>query len=598
LHSSLDATNLAGDDRAIGAPHIAWVAVLAWFGIVAQLLWLDWRQTAEMLGDTDDAMRLVQVRELLAGRSWFDLHEPRLQPPFGHDTHWSRLIDGGLAGLFILFHAFTDTAQAEHLMRVVWPLLWLIPAMGGALLLAWRLGGRPAAFVALLLLLFGLPAFTQFRPGRIDHHDVQITLAVLTLAAAIWSDRARWAAWTAGAMSGLALAIGLEGLAFIAIAGALMATRYVRDGHAAAALSRYGLALAMSTTFVFFVSIAPKLWLQTACDAMAVNWVAPALAGGLILAAAGRCSAAGWGLRAALLAVAAGLAIGLFIALEPRCLHGPLAMVDPELKPIWLAHVSEAQSLFAVMQKSPLSGYAFAAYPMAALIAAAMLARDKAVRRDSGFLFLLAALIVSSVMTLIAIRAASYALWFGIPFVAAAFPRIYERLGLKTLPAKALITLPFTPILLSVGVIALVDTVGGAAARNDEHEADALCFESTNSYQPLAHLAPGLVVADIDYGPFVLALTPHAVLAAPYHRMSYGILTSHRIFASPPEEARDLLRAAQAGYVMICGSRGPKNLSATDTERSFWAQLRDGRIPAWLEPIPVAGPLRVYRLKP
>jgi hypothetical protein len=114
----------------------------------------------------------------------------------------------------------------------------------------------------------------------------------------------------------------------------------------------------------------------------------------------------------------------------------------------------------------------------------------------------------------------------------------------------------------------------------------------------LAHLAPGLVAADIDYGPFVLALTPHAVLAAPYHRMSYGILTSHRIFASPPEEARDLLRAAQAGYVMICGSRGPKNLSATDTERSFWAQLRDGRIPAWLEPIPVAGPLRVYRLKP
>lgn len=597
MHSSLDATNLAGTDRAIGAPQFAGIAVLAWLGIVAQLVWLDWGQTADMLGDTDDAMRLVQVRELLAGRGWFDLHEPRLQPPLGHDTHWSRLIDGGLAGLFVLFHAFTDAAQAERLMRVIWPLLWLLPAMGGTLLLAWRLGGRPAAFVALLLLLFGLPAFTQFRPGRIDHHNVQITLAVLTLAAAIWSDRARWAAWAAGVMSGLALAIGAEGPAFIAIAGALMAARYVLDGGSAAALSRYGLGLALATTGLFFASIAPGLWLRTACDAMAVNWVVAAVAGGLILAAAGRCPTAGRGRRMALLAVAAGLAFGLFVVLEPRCLHGPLAMVDPALKPIWLLHVSEAQSLFAVMRKSPLSGYAFAAYPAAALIAAAVVARHKAARHDSGFLGLLVALIVSTVMTLIAIRAASYALWFGIPMVAAALAPVYEQLGLRSLPAKALVTLPFTPVLLSVGVIAFVETAGGADAHNHENDADAACFE-TKTYRPLAHLAPGLVAADVDYGPFVLALTPHAVLGAPYHRMSHGILTSHRIFASPPEEAHDILRAAQAAYVMICGSRGPKNLSAAEAERSLWTQLRDGRIPAWLEPIPDVAPLRVFRIRP
>jgi hypothetical protein len=405
LQGSLDATSIAG--RAIGAPPIAWVAALAWVGIVVQLLWLDWAQTADMLGDTDDAMRLVQVRELLAGRGWFDLHEPRLQPPFGHDTHWSRLIDGGLAGLFVLFHMVADAAEAERLMRAAWPLLWLVPAMAGALLLAWRLGGRPAAFVTLLLLLFGLPAFIQFRPGRIDHHDVQITLAVLTLAAAIWSDRARWAAWATGAMSGLALAIGLESLAFIGIAGALMATRYALDGRFASELSRYGLALAIATACAFFAGIAPRLWLQTACDAMAANWAVSAVAAGLILAVAGKYPPPGRGMRAAMLAVATGSALGLFVLLEPRCLHGPLAMVDPALKPIWLLHVSEAQSLFALMAKSPLSGYAFAAYPVAALVAAAVLARDKAVRRDTGFLFLVAALIVSTVMTMIAIRAAS-----------------------------------------------------------------------------------------------------------------------------------------------------------------------------------------------
>ena len=42
-----------------------------------------------------------------------------MQPPEGYDTHWSRLIDAGLAGLLFLFGLFTDGASAERLMRGV-----------------------------------------------------------------------------------------------------------------------------------------------------------------------------------------------------------------------------------------------------------------------------------------------------------------------------------------------------------------------------------------------------------------------------------------------------------------------------------------------
>ncbi len=42
---------------------------------------------------TDDAMRLVEVRDFMAGQSWFDLTQYRLDPPNGVVTHWSRLID-------------------------------------------------------------------------------------------------------------------------------------------------------------------------------------------------------------------------------------------------------------------------------------------------------------------------------------------------------------------------------------------------------------------------------------------------------------------------------------------------------------------------
>src|SRR4029077_15042732 len=134
------------------------------------------------LGDTDDAMRLVQLRDFLGGQSWFDLHQPRLGPPLGYDSHWSRLIDAGLAGLFFLFHQVVDAPLAERLMRVVWPVLWILPAIIGAAAIAWGIAGRAAAVVTLLLAVVGLPAFQQFLPGRIDHHNIQITLAVAIVA--------------------------------------------------------------------------------------------------------------------------------------------------------------------------------------------------------------------------------------------------------------------------------------------------------------------------------------------------------------------------------------------------------------------------------
>ncbi len=78
------------------------------------LLLQHWPQTAETLLGTDDAMRLNEMRSWLAGHGWFDLHEARLQPPAGYDSHWSRLIDAGLAGLFLLFELFGDPLSAER----------------------------------------------------------------------------------------------------------------------------------------------------------------------------------------------------------------------------------------------------------------------------------------------------------------------------------------------------------------------------------------------------------------------------------------------------------------------------------------------------
>lgn len=52
----------------------------AWLAATAQLIRMTWHDLPIKLFDTDDAMRLVEVRAFLAGQGWFDLHEARLAP--------------------------------------------------------------------------------------------------------------------------------------------------------------------------------------------------------------------------------------------------------------------------------------------------------------------------------------------------------------------------------------------------------------------------------------------------------------------------------------------------------------------------------------
>ena len=578
-------------------PNFALLVALAWCFVVVQLLLQSWDDTARTLRDTDDAMRLVQMRAWLAGQGWFDLHQARLQPPAGYDSHWSRLIDVGLAGLFLSLHSIADQALAERLMRAIWPLLWLLPTITGMVAIAWRLAGRQAALVALLLAMLGIPAYQQFTPGRIDHHNVQIALTMLTVAATVWSDRLRWAASAAGALSGLALAIGFESLPYIAVCAAAFTLRYVVDARAGDALRHYGLALAASAGVAFFVSVAPQNWTRPLCDAIAINIAAAVITGGLGLAAAARFVFARNLHRGVVVGAAAIFALAVFAAIEPRCLAGPFATVDQALWLIWLGDVREMQSLARVFRFTPLIGAAIAAFPIMALVSALVLTREPNLRRDFVFLTSVAAFALAAVAAIAAIRSFSYATWLGMPLVAAFSLRLFATLKLTSVPARVTAGLLLTPMVLSSGAITIAAAIGFDDDDSFGRPETEHCRE-TASYAALARLPAGLVVADVSFGPFLLALTPHSVLAAPYHRLSAGILTAHRGLAEPPERARDVLRQAGADYVMICGPRPPDGLAEPARSRSLWAQLQAGRVPDWLQHLPQnpGEAFRVYRI--
>ena len=107
--------------------------------------------TMPLIEDTDDAMRLVTVRDLLAGQGWFDNVQHRLNTPFGAEIHWSRLIDLPLAALLFLATQFVGAQYALTAAGTVWPLAGAVLGIIAAGVALGAVTGRYHYFVDVVL---------------------------------------------------------------------------------------------------------------------------------------------------------------------------------------------------------------------------------------------------------------------------------------------------------------------------------------------------------------------------------------------------------------------------------------------------------------
>jgi len=254
------------------------------------------------------------------------------------------------------------------------------------------------------------------------------------------------------------------------------------------------------------------------------------------------------------------------------------------------------QPIIAVLLQNPVSGAAVAIFPVVAVVAALLLLRDDALRRDFAYLAAAGAFVVAFATTLAAVKGYSYALWLGMPLVAVFALRLFRMLRLESLVPRFALSLLLTPTVLSVGAIGIAHAAGFSDRVTLEHPEHDACLDNA-SYSPLAHLPAGLVATDINYGPYVLALTPHAVVAAPYHRVVGGMPVADAILRGSPDEARRAAEADHVSYVAICGR--VTSTGVVPAVGSLWGELDAGRIPAWLEPIPggAEGHFRVFRVR-
>src|SRR4051794_34858161 len=324
--------------------HWKWAVVLVWLGLCAWFIsskWVDVRYFG--LGDTDDNMRIMQVRALLHGQGWFDLRQYRLNPPYGANIHWSRLVDLPIAGLILAFRPFLGGAGAERWAVAIAPLLPYLLLLFSLSLTARRLIHPGAYPFALLALFFAGSTNGMFMPERIDHHGWQLALLALGISAIADPKKVR-GGLTLGFSTALSLAIGLEMLIYLAVAAGVMVLFWVHDTDERERMRDYAVALGggIAIAFVLFASNDNR---QAVCDALSPVWLSDALLGSALLYILALLSPADWKRRLAL-ALVAGIIVAAFHALMwPHCLQR-LEGVSPEVERLWLSHVKEARPFY------------------------------------------------------------------------------------------------------------------------------------------------------------------------------------------------------------------------------------------------------------
>lgn len=584
--------------------------VVAFFSVVTVvvLLLINLPGATDYVGvDNDDAMRLVQVRDLLGGQSWFDLTQYRLGLDGRTLMHWSRLVDLPIAALILAFSQVLPAERAEAAALLVWPLFLIVPLFVAVAVGARRIGGLPAIPIALGLAALLALTSNRFLPGAIDHHNVQLVL-VAVIAAMLVDPRHKPASFAlAGLAAAVAIAIGAETSPFVATACLVVAVLWAWHGSGFAPAARaFALTVTIAISALFFATVPPRLYTMAACDSLSISYYGITAVGGLLLLVTVQlASNASRRTRFAVLMADGAAVLAAALILAPQCLQNPLNDLDPLLVTLWLDFVIEAQSILQQLRVEPASLGGFYAVGFFAIVVCLLrIVRDD--RREIHAI-LLALILVSWLIALIQLRGAVFANLLSILPLSLLIAELRrnvrddpENMGAGF--AFAVTTLLAVPsVWLLVGVFATEGTAGvtqrmkgsvGPATSSQDCEA-------ATALRQLGALPPTTVVAPSNTGSKILRFTAHRVLSAPYHRNQGGMLTELHIGLATPAEAAAFLRGAGATIIAYCGTDPQTETIRELKPDGFYAALERGEVPTYLEPLPrdPKSGLALYRMR-
>ncbi|MEM6585205.1 MAG: hypothetical protein AAF692_05575 [Pseudomonadota bacterium] len=563
----------------------------AWVIICALLVAINWSAMATLrFPDGDDTLRLVQVRDLLGGQSWFDVTQYRADAPNGGVLmHWSRLVDIPIALVILILTPLLGSANAELAALVAVPLITLGFAMVLAARIAWRLLGDEETNFTALIVALSVPVITQLAPLRIDHHGWQLVFILAALNGLMARSAIKGGLVIGGSLAAL-LAISVEGLPISVIFCAVLALRWLREPKERAWLVHTMQALAFISVALFLVTRGASD-LVAHCDAISLPHLGIFAWGALALGVLARLEPVPMAVRLVGMGATAAGALGFVLWAAPQCASGGgFAELDPLVHDYWYIHVMEGmpvwlQSLDVALQ--------YAVVPFIGLYAAVTLAgrsRDwlRGFWRDYA-LVLAGAILVS----LLVARAGAAACLIAAPPLAWQLNQWLRALRTMKSPlprmaglvAVACALMPTLPLTFANLLIPASQAAAGSSAAGQLKESNC---DIAASSDVLNALQPGEAFVPLHAGPQVLAFSHHSVIATSHHRGNTAMKAVIEMAMAPADEARAMMAARGTQYVFLCPNLIEPRNYAYAAPQGFMADLIEDRAPAWLAPVEAA----------
>lgn len=576
-----------------------WLVGALW--LECTIVWLVWHwgSFAHLeFRDPDDALRLVQVRNFLAGQSWFDVSLHDVNPPLGGPMHWSRLLDLPIAGIIVAMRPLVGERLAEIIACVSVPPLTLLAMCLSVYTALKQFLGAHRAVLVVALLVTSFPILTQMAPLRIDHHAWQVVASVGVLGGVLARD-ARTGGWIAGASMALWLHISGEALPYVAINGAVLGLRYaVRPQQEWPRFIRFVAVLAAGSALLLIGTHGWAASLETHCDSMSPPYLLPLFAVAALLSSGHRILGdATLTRRLAPLGLAAAAGAAVLAAMAPQCLSGPFQALDPLVYDYWYLAIAEGQPVW----RQDLSTAAIIILPallgLGGMIGAVLTETDADKR--FGWLSVLGMALGAFAVCLMVLRAMGVAhllmlignMWI----IGRLYPRIaamghmMARVGLT---ASLCILTPFGSAALSSVIISSVTNTP------NDMEKGTKATPLYAQVEALRALPPAVLFASLDVGPEILLRTGHQVISTGHHRNIVGMTEVIHAFTASPDKAKAIVLDTPAQYLVIFSDLNEIGRYKGKAPDGLAARLLRGQTPDWLVRIhvPGEGKTLIYRI--
>lgn len=585
----------AGQPKAECSSHLLFYAAVALF-VGGVVILLDLFDGNLLILDVDDRLRALQIGLLASGQvSWFDLSIPAVRLPEVYNSPWSRLVDLPYVAIGWILAPLFGEASALRIAFSVWPFVMMGAFSASVAVFVHRVidaaGWKPfrAGLVVCLVALIMGPAFLEFSPGRIDHHNWQLLAMVCLMVGLQRYD------WVGGLLIGLSsavsLLVGLECLPFIVVAYAALVIAWLsKVPRAEAVMGAAGGSIAAACAVLGLIFVGPVGLTTAACDTFSAPFAIAALGFGASLVAVGWYGQ-GLGVLRRLLALAAAAVpvLACIVLLYPDCLDGPYAMIDQTVKANWLDRIPQEHGLLFQLWNGSIN--LLSLLLLLSLIAAWAVPVVWARRHEEpGQVLALAVGIAALVAAGVQLRYARFSvslLPLFVPLIVASI--LGGRFqSLRRIRFVSLAMLVAGMVLATVALarkparVELIDIMADPCAQAD--------------LSALKEIAPGRVLAPHGLGlPLLEAGQGRLEVAAiPFHRAAPGLANAFSAFLSDDPVVRRSA-AQNFDYVAVCALPA----GVTFPGEGMYAALINGNgWPGLIEWSPgTLSPLRIFRIR-